>query len=55
MLAPGYSKAPEAIEAMANLKALFDPNLILNPYKVLPMGEVHKAMSHGGNPYADCT
>eukprot|EP00873_Tetraselmis_striata_P040079 jgi/Tetstr1/460343/TSEL_005643.t1 len=51
----GYSKAPEAIEAMANLKALFDPNLILNPYKVLPRGEVRKAMSHGGNPYADCT
>lgn len=29
-------KTPEAIEKMKALKMVFDPNLILNPYKILP-------------------
>lgn len=29
-------KKPEVIESMKALKKIFDPNLILNPYKVLP-------------------
>lgn len=32
----GYSKSAEAIQVMADVKALLDPNRILNPYKVLP-------------------
>ena len=32
----GYSKSPSAIDCMNQLKELFDPNKILNPYKVLP-------------------
>ena len=32
----GYSKPPEAIAMMRRLKALLDPNGILNPGKVLP-------------------
>ncbi|CAG0881562.1 unnamed protein product, partial [Darwinula stevensoni] len=31
-----YSKSPSAIELMRRLKNAFDPNGILNPYKVLP-------------------
>lgn len=31
-----YSKSPEAIQLMHQLKDLFDPHHILNPYKVLP-------------------
>lgn len=31
-----YSKSPESVEMMKKLKRLFDPNGILNPYKVLP-------------------
>eukprot|EP00047_Mylnosiga_fluctuans_P022669 m.124067 g.124067 ORF g.124067 m.124067 type:complete len:493 (-) comp9342_c0_seq4:1100-2578(-) len=31
-----YSKPPAAVAAMKELKALFDPNGILNPYKTLP-------------------
>ncbi|RLM85885.1 putative D-2-hydroxyglutarate dehydrogenase, mitochondrial [Panicum miliaceum] len=31
-----YSKSPEAVQLMASIKKLMDPNLILNPYKVLP-------------------
>jgi len=31
-----YSKCPESIAMMQKLKTLFDPNHILNPYKVLP-------------------
>lgn len=31
-----YSKSPEAISIMKQLKRLFDPNYILNPNKVLP-------------------
>lgn len=31
-----YSKSPESIEIMKQLKAMFDPKGILNPYKVLP-------------------
>ncbi|XP_066261640.1 D-2-hydroxyglutarate dehydrogenase, mitochondrial [Euwallacea similis] len=31
-----YSKSPESIVIMKQLKSLFDPNGILNPYKVLP-------------------
>ncbi|KAK9827995.1 hypothetical protein WJX81_006665 [Elliptochloris bilobata] len=32
----GYSKPAAAVDVMAQIKALLDPNLILNPYKVLP-------------------
>jgi D-2-hydroxyglutarate dehydrogenase len=31
-----YSKSPEAVQLMASIKKLMDPNSILNPYKVLP-------------------
>ena len=31
-----YSKKPEAIDFMKDIKQLMDPNGILNPYKVLP-------------------
>lgn len=31
-----YSKSPEAVQLMASIKKLLDPNTILNPYKVLP-------------------
>jgi len=31
-----YSKPPEAVQLMASIKKLLDPNSILNPYKVLP-------------------
>ncbi|TPX30392.1 hypothetical protein SmJEL517_g06042 [Synchytrium microbalum] len=33
----GYSKSPEAIRVMQDLKALFDPNGILNPYKAIQL------------------
>ncbi|KAI9334984.1 hypothetical protein BDR26DRAFT_549932 [Obelidium mucronatum] len=32
----GYSKSPEAVAAMQDIKKLWDPNGILNPYKFLP-------------------
>ncbi|KAL6778000.1 hypothetical protein ACKKBG_A16540 [Auxenochlorella protothecoides x Auxenochlorella symbiontica] len=32
----GYSKPPEAVRLMRSIKAAFDPQGILNPYKVLP-------------------
>lgn len=32
----GYSKSPEALQLMQQLKALLDPKGILNPYKTLP-------------------
>lgn len=32
-----YSKQPEALHLMKELKAVMDPNGILNPYKVLPL------------------
>ncbi|XP_017726181.1 PREDICTED: D-2-hydroxyglutarate dehydrogenase, mitochondrial isoform X2 [Rhinopithecus bieti] len=32
----GYSKPPEALQLMQQLKALLDPKGILNPYKMLP-------------------
>ena len=32
----GFSKSPEMINAMRLIKSSFDPNGILNPYKVLP-------------------
>ncbi|XP_059618866.1 D-2-hydroxyglutarate dehydrogenase, mitochondrial [Phlebotomus argentipes] len=31
-----YSKSPEALDLMREMKAVLDPNGILNPYKVLP-------------------
>jgi FAD/FMN-containing dehydrogenase len=31
-----YSKSPESIDLMYKIKGIFDPNGILNPYKVLP-------------------
>ncbi|KAJ6805683.1 putative D-2-hydroxyglutarate dehydrogenase, mitochondrial [Iris pallida] len=31
-----YSKSTETVQLMASIKKLFDPNKILNPYKVLP-------------------
>lgn len=31
-----YSKTPEMIQVMQQIKNVFDPNGILNPYKVLP-------------------
>ena len=31
-----YSKSHSAIQLMKQMKALMDPNNILNPYKVLP-------------------
>lgn len=31
-----YSKSMETVQLMASIKKLFDPNRILNPYKVLP-------------------
>uniref|UniRef100_A0A0A9E8J0 FAD-binding oxidoreductase/transferase type 4 C-terminal domain-containing protein n=1 Tax=Arundo donax TaxID=35708 RepID=A0A0A9E8J0_ARUDO len=35
-----YSKSPEAVQLMASIKKLLDPNSILNPYKVLPQSAV---------------
>jgi FAD/FMN-containing dehydrogenase len=32
----GYSKPDNAIQIMGQLKAMFDPHNILNPYKYLP-------------------
>lgn len=32
----GHSKSPELIDYMGRMKLVFDPNGILNPYKVLP-------------------
>lgn len=32
----GYSKPPEALRLMQQLKTLLDPKGILNPYKTLP-------------------
>lgn len=32
----GYSKPPEALQLMQQLKTLLDPQGILNPYKTLP-------------------
>ncbi|KAJ3075057.1 hypothetical protein HDU98_009345 [Podochytrium sp. JEL0797] len=37
----GYSKSPEAVEAMLELKKMWDPKGILNPYKFLPSGSKH--------------
>jgi FAD/FMN-containing dehydrogenase len=31
-----YSRSEAAIRAMRQLKSVFDPNAILNPYKTLP-------------------
>lgn len=31
-----YSKSPTSIDLMKRIKALFDPNGIMNPGKVLP-------------------
>lgn len=36
-----YSKAPEALTLMQQMKTVMDPNGILNPYKVLP-GQFHE-------------
>lgn len=36
-----FSKSKEAIQLMASLKRLFDPNGILNPYKVIPSQNLH--------------
>lgn len=33
-----YSKSDPMIDVMKSIKKLFDPNGILNPYKVLPPG-----------------
>ncbi|KAJ3378834.1 hypothetical protein HDU80_002673 [Chytriomyces hyalinus] len=35
----GYSKSPEAIQAMREIKKIWDPQGILNPYKFLPQQE----------------
>lgn len=32
----GLSKSPEMVALMRQVKEMFDPNGILNPYKVLP-------------------
>jgi FAD/FMN-containing dehydrogenase len=32
----GFSKTPEMIKSMRLVKNAFDPNGIMNPYKVLP-------------------
>jgi D-2-hydroxyglutarate dehydrogenase len=34
-----YSKSHASIKLMTDIKKLFDPNNILNPYKVLPSSE----------------
>ena len=45
---------PESLEAMARLKALFDPESLLNPGKVLPTGkgclEIRQTPLHDGAP-----
>jgi len=41
----GYSKPARAVQVMAQLKASFDPNNILNPYKVLPASSIAEARS----------
>ena len=33
-----FSKGPAAIMAMHQIKRVFDPHQIMNPYKVLPGG-----------------
>ena len=40
-----YSKSPTSIEWMKRIKALFDPNGIMNPGKV----RLRRAMRHGGD------
>ncbi|GMH35605.1 hypothetical protein BSKO_03473 [Bryopsis sp. KO-2023] len=39
-----YSKSLTAVKTMGLLKRMFDPNLILNPYKVLPQSELGGAV-----------
>lgn len=36
----GHSKSPELISYMQQIKEVFDPNNILNPYKVLPQKKI---------------
>lgn len=39
-----YTKPPQAVNMMRDIKQLLDPNGILNPYKVLPVDpEFHPA------------
>ena len=38
-----YTKSPQAVAIMAALKRAFDPNLILNPYKLLPAAALEEA------------
>lgn len=38
-----YTKSPEMIDMMRAVKHLFDPNNILNPYKVLPNEQAEAA------------
>lgn len=41
-----YSKPEEAVKLMGQIKRVFDPNGILNPYKVLPQDVVSRDSSH---------
>ncbi|KAK9803284.1 hypothetical protein WJX72_007036 [[Myrmecia] bisecta] len=43
----GYSKAPAAVALMMQIKALFDPHKILNPYKVLPQQALSEQLAAG--------
>merc|ERR1719225_797632 len=35
-----FSKCPTAINSMHQIKQVFDPHMIMNPYKVLPGGSI---------------
>lgn len=41
-----YTKSPEAVQLMGQIKKVFDSNGILNPYKVLPQDGVSRGDHH---------
>lgn len=41
-----YTKSPEAVKLMGAIKRAFDPNGILNPYKVLPQSATSRPASN---------
>ena len=41
-----YTKSQEAVKLMGQIKRVFDPNGILNPYKVLPQDGASRGDHH---------
>jgi len=41
-----YSKPEGVVKLMGQIKRVFDPNGILNPYKVLPQDVISRDNSH---------